>query len=252
MSEERKPGSFAAFVLLESSEWDMGRLTADLKGDWGIDVPEDAAAQEGSLVFQAEGMLAAVSLMPAPVPGGEAEQNAANNYLWPGAAEAAAKHRAHLLVAVLPQDKSPVEAGKLFCKVVAACCRQENACGVYTGSTVLQPQFYIDVCAGQREGELPLLDWVYFGMYRENGRLCGYTYGLKDFGYDEIEVLGADAQPEELHAFLYNVAYYVLDSGVRLRDGETIGFAEGEALAITRGPGAVLDGETLKIAYPQK
>ena len=250
MSEERKPGSFAAFVLLESGVWDMGKLKADLEADWGVAVPDDATAQGASLVFEAEGMLAAVSLMPAPVPNGEAEQNAQNNYLWPDAVQTVKGHRAHLLVALLPHGRGPIEAGRLHCKIVASCCRQKNALGVYTGATVLQPQFYIDVCAGQRDGELPLLDWIYFGLYQDNGRLCGYTYGMKSFGFDEIEVLDAAAGPEELHAFLYNVAYYVLDSGAVLHDGETIGFAEGEALAITRGPGAALDGETLKIAYP--
>ena len=46
-------------------------------------------------------MTAAVSLMPAPVPDGEAELNAKNNYLWPEAETAAKAHKAHIMAAVL-------------------------------------------------------------------------------------------------------------------------------------------------------
>ena len=72
-------------------------------------------------------MLAAVSLNNYPIPGGEAEGNAENNYMWEDAVKVAKKHRAHLMVAVLGKEENLLEKGKLFTKVVAACCRQEYA-----------------------------------------------------------------------------------------------------------------------------
>ena len=44
----------------------------------------------------------------------------------------------------------------------------------------------------------------------------------------------------------------VLEQDVTLRDGETIGFSEGQKLPITRSAGIWHDGMTLKIGYPSK
>lgn len=74
-------------------------------------------------------MIVAVSLMSAPIPEHEAEENAANNYLWPQAVETTKMHQAHLLVAVLGKKASLIERGKLFVKVIAACCRQPVSAG---------------------------------------------------------------------------------------------------------------------------
>ena len=87
-------------------------------------------------------MLAAVSLADCPIPDGEAEANAENNYMWEDAVKVAREHRAHILVAVLGKEKDLLEKGKLFTKVVAVCCRQKYATGVYTSGVVFEPQFY--------------------------------------------------------------------------------------------------------------
>lgn len=65
--------SSSASSLLEKAHWDKGRLIADLKAEWDIDVPEedkdDRKDNGDSLVFEAGDMIAAVSLMHGPVPG---------------------------------------------------------------------------------------------------------------------------------------------------------------------------------------
>ena len=72
-------------------------------------------------------MIAAVSLMAAPIPNGEAELNAENNFLWPEAVEITKTHQAHLMVVVLGQEEDLLERGKLYVKLLASCCRQKNA-----------------------------------------------------------------------------------------------------------------------------
>ena len=46
------------------------------------------------------------------------------------------------MVAVLGKEEDLLEKGKLFTKVVAACCRQEYATGIYTSGVVFEPRFY--------------------------------------------------------------------------------------------------------------
>ncbi len=97
-----------------------------MKETWNITVEEYDASEEkddDALVFEVGDMLAAVSLATYPIPNGEAELNAENNYMWEDAVQVAREHRAHIMVAVLGKEEKVLEKGKLFTKLVAACCR---------------------------------------------------------------------------------------------------------------------------------
>lgn len=246
-------GAFLGFVLLSKPEWNLSQLKADLKTDWDIDwnteENEEKSEDNTSFVIGVGDMMAAVSLIEAPVPEEEAVANAANNYMWPGAVDAAKAHTAQILVAVLGNQAPVLERGKLLVKFIAACCKQENVLGIYTSGTVFQPRFYLDAAQLLAEGDLPVLNWIYFGLYQEGQYWSAYTYGMRMFGKEEMEVLRADAQPEELRDFLLDIVFYVLDGNVTLHDGETLGFSENQKLPITCGKSEVLDGNTLKIKF---
>ena len=251
-----RKGVFLGFVLLEKAHWDKGRLIADLKAEWDIDVPEedkdDRKGNGDSLVFEAGDMIAAVSLMHGPVPGGEAEDNAENNYMWPDAVKAAQSHAAHIMVTVLGKETDVRLRGQFFVKLAAACCRQPGVLGVYTSGVVFEPSFYADMAGVMKEGELPLNNWIWFGLHRREGGVCGYTYGMDVFGKEELEVLDADADPLAVREFLVSLAGYVIGSDVTLNDGETIGFSQGDRHRITRSPGVALpDQPTLKVSFEQ-
>lgn len=252
-AEERQAtaGSFAGFVLLSEAEWSPQDLVDDLKRTWDIDASFSESGEEGETVvfLQVDGMMGAVSLMPAPVPGDEAAVCAENNYMWPQAVETAKAHRGHLLAAVLGDSADILERGKLFVKLLSSCCNQKHASGVYTSGTVFQPEMYRDFSLMMQEGALPILNWIWFGLYRREGGVCGYTYGMENFGLDEMEVLDTAAAPSDVRDFLASLAGYVLSEGVTLQDGETVGFSDGDRHAVTRGPGVSLPGTTLKIAF---
>jgi hypothetical protein len=170
--------------------------------------------------------------------------------MWPEAVETVKTHKAHLMVAVMGTDAPVKERGLLFAKLMAACCRQETVLGIYTSGTVFQPRFYLDASEMMKDGGLPVLNWIYFGLYQTEGGWNAYTYGMRAFGRDEMEVLDVNANPQDLRDYLLNLVYYVLDGDVVLRDGETLGFTADQKLPITRGQGVSLDGITLKIGYP--
>ena len=203
-------------------------------------------------MFEAGDMIAAVSLMHGPVPGGEAEDNAENNYMWPDAVKAAQSHAAHIMVTVLGKETDVRLRGQFFVKLAAACCRQPGVLGVYTSGVVFEPSFYADMAGVMKEGELPLNNWIWFGLHRREGGVCGYTYGMDVFGKEELEVLDADADPLAVREFLVSLAGYVIGSDVTLNDGETIGFSQGDRHRITRSPGVALpDQPTLKVSFEQ-
>ena len=252
--ESDHTGVFTGFVLLSKAEWDKKQFIRDMKEKWDIAVDEYDASEEkddDALVFEVGDMLAAVSLATYPIPGGEAEGNAENNYMWEDAVKVTKEHCAHLMVAVLGKEEDLLEKGKLFTKVVAACCRQEYATGIYTSGVVFEPRFYEGFAEQMCEDELPIFNWVWFGLWRDEHGMNGYTYGMDVFGKDEMEVLGADAEPSDLRDFLASLVSYVLENDVELHDGETIGFDADDKHTITRSPGVGLPEEqmTLKISW---
>ena len=206
---------------------------------------------DDALVFEVGDMVAAVSLATYPIPNGEAELNAENNYMWEDAVKVAKEHCAHIMVAVLGKEENLLEKGKLYTKVVAACCRQEYATGIYTSGVVFEPRFYEGFADMMQDGELPIFNWIWFGLWRNENGMNGYTYGMDVFGKDEMEVLGTDAKPSDLRDFLASLVSYVLENDVELHDGETIGFAADDKHTITRSPGVGLPEEqmTLKISW---
>ena len=249
--EEDDAGVFAGFMLMSRASWSKMQLIRDLKEMWGIETEEDDDdSNDDSLVFEVDGRVAAVSLMKGPIPDGEAEANAENNYIWPEAVDVAREHKAHLLVFVGEKDDDDlIERGKLFVKILAACCRQENASGVYTSGVVFQPEFYGAMAEMMKEDELPIFNWIWFGLYRTDDGISGYTYGMRTFGREEIEVLNAEAEPDEVRNFLANLVSYQLEFDVLLKDGETIGFSENDRHTISLSGGVALPGMTLKVSY---
>ena len=250
-------GSFAGSVLLSKAEWDKEQLIRDLREEWGIvdeepdEGDEDVENSDDAVVMRVGNMMLIVTLFHGHIPDNEAEINAENNYMWPEAVEVAKAHKAHIVVAVLGEEEKLLERGKLFTKAMAVCCKQKYTTGIYTSGVVFEPRFYEGLADMLKKDELPIFNWVWFGLYRSEGGLNGYTYGMDVFGKEEMEVLNTDAEPEELRDFLASLASYVLACDVTLQDGETIGFSADDKHTITRSPGVSLPEEqmTLKIGY---
>ena len=252
--QKNRTGGFVSFVLLSEPRWDKDAFFRTLREEWKLtpDAEDEDEAEEekdDTAVFTVNGTMIAVSLMPAPVPNGEVEQYAPANYTWPEAAEVSSRHTAHLLIAVMGNEKDPVGAGKLFTAVAASCLVQPNVLGIYTSGTVLSPDYFLRTAKDLKDGQLPIMSWVFVFLYRGKQGFCGYTIGLETFGREELEVLDSSHQPSEILPFLYDICSYLISGDVYLRDGETIGSSAEEKLPITRSPGVSLPGMTLKIGF---
>lgn len=254
--DEPRTGPFAGFVLLNSFDFDMEKIKENLKNDWDIIVRENLDETDStevsdgkSLVFDSDDMRVVISFIETPVPNGEAEHYAETNYMWPDAADITKTHTAQILLAVIDRGQPAIKAGELFTKVAASCLKLENAVAIYTSGTVFPTEFYVEIADIMNEGDLPILNWIYFGVYTSDKGTSGYTYGLRMFGKEEIEIIDSTAMPESVHEFLIDIAYYVLSDDITFKDGETIGFTEFQKLRITKSKGIALDGYTLKIEY---
>lgn len=247
---EEKAGRFGGLLLLERPRWDIIQFKEDLHRRWGVVVENEHVSDSGNvLIFALDGCVVAICLMAGPVPGREAEEAAAGNYMWPQALEATEGHQAHLMVAVMGQLLPLPERGKLFVKVMDACCQQQGAIGVCLKGAVIQPEYYQSAAQMIREGMLPVFNWIWFGLRLREEGLCAYTCGMDAFGKDEIEILDTNADPAALRGFLSDIASCVLERDLMLSDGDAIDYEEKGRLAVTRSPGVLLAGTTLKVPY---
>ncbi len=254
MSEntEKRSKTALAFVLRTDANLDWTRFKHNLRVDWGITFDDEV--KDGAVVFKVDDYNCACSLLPNPIPNGEAEACARNNLLWKNAAEEVGKHQAHVMIAVMDTDDDeyydPVDENILLCKLASAMLKMDNTIGVYKNPTVYEKDFYIDVAEHIKNGDLPMPILAHVGMYlTKDNLLCGFTYGLRSYGKEEIEVLGSKAQPTQLFNFLMAISDYTITGDVELKDGETVGFSDDQRLPVTLSKAVSFDGNSLKIGF---
>ena len=251
-TEEEAAGTFCGSVLLSEDKWDKDKLISDLQADWGIELPKEDTEDEDTIV-NFDKCRIVISKFPAPVPNEEAEINAENNWMWEEAVEVTKTHKAHIVVAILGDEEDLISRGLLYTKIMATCCKQEKAIGVFTSGVVFEPSYYMNAAEMIRDGELPIFTWVWFGLYRTENGLSTYTYGMKAFGKYELEILDADEEVGKLLSFISAIASYILQDDVEFKDGETIGLSEEDIHQITLSKGVALpEQDTLKISYEKK
>ena len=247
-------GKFVGSVLLSTNIWDKKKLIADLKDEWHIEILNEEVIDDSgdAIVTTIYGYKVVIIKSPFAVPYEEAEKNAANNYMWREAVEVTKSHKAHIVVSVLGDREGVIESGLIYTEIIASCCRQENAIGVFTSGVVFEPSYYIESAEMIKDHNLPIFNWIWFGLYPTDKGLSAYTYGMAMFGKNEIEVLNTAETPRNLIEFISGIVSYVLESDVTLRDGETIGFFENDKHRITLSAGVALpEQDTLKIAYTE-
>ena len=88
----------------------------------------------GTAIFKLDGNMAAVSLMPAPIPWTELEGPCATAWWWPDATEQMRPHVAHVIVALLGNSGTVLKRHIQLSKLVAAIAQCSDSVGVYWGA----------------------------------------------------------------------------------------------------------------------
>jgi hypothetical protein len=201
--------------------------------------------------FDVDGEMAAIGHMPVPVPNGDITSTAEYAYNWETAVEDLQAHQSHLIVSVMGKGPDQLKRYKIFTRVICSLMRTTHSIGVFKGTqTLLIPKDnYLEEAALMSDDYLPLNLWIYFGLRITNNGQCGYTFGLREFNKNEMEVLDSSQSLEDIRAFLFNMAHYVLDFDVTFKDGQTCGLSAEEKIKITFSKGKLVEGQTYKLAY---
>lgn len=254
--KERKTEVYANSVILgmvlleDTSSFDLKATINELRTKWELAI-NDHEADDKTAVLGIGDYNIAIAMIPTAVPEGEVERAAAYNYFLENGVEETSKHRGHIILSIMNAGKNAVQENLLYSKIASAVMNNSKSIGIYIGSRtlVLKKDFYQDNVELMTEEDLPLFNWIYFGLITENGKQSVYTYGLADFGKQEMEIIDSENSTEELSEMMFSLAHYVIASDVTLKDGETIGLSAEQKLGITESKGKFVDGKTLKIKY---
>lgn len=238
-------------VLLEKSDAiQLDKVISDLRDQWNLEI-QDPAIDDNSAGFNIKGYTIAIAEVPAAIPGDEIGIAADYNYFWKNGREESVKHKGHVIITLMNPGKNAITENLLFNKVVASVLTNSESLGVYIGARTLliSKDFYLANSEMMSAENLPLFNWIYFGLRQENGKQSVYTYGLADFGKTEIEILDSKESFEDLTDLIFNITHYIIASDITLKDGETIGMSATQKLKIKESKGRYLEGRTLKIDY---
>ncbi|MDO1451669.1 DUF4261 domain-containing protein [Rhodocytophaga aerolata] len=193
-------------LLDEPNSVDITKVTAELRNKWHLTVDEQESDTE-TAVLTIEGYTIAIGTIPKPIPGEEVKRAASYSYFWKKGVEEASQHKAHIILSILNAGKNPIQENLLYSKVAAAVLANSNSSGIYLGgrTLLLKKDFYLDNAETMTEEDLPLYNWVYFGLRQENGKQSVYTYGLSDFNKLEMEIVNSNHSFEELSDMMYNL-----------------------------------------------
>lgn len=199
--------------------------------------------------------MAAISLMPAPIPWEDLEGPCETAWWWPEAADELRYHSAHFIVALLGESGSIARRHVLISALVAAVVENSPAAGVYWGSGTLvhEPEDFVNRVRDLSEDNLLPDLWIDMRVEpNPDDSFRFFTTGLDKFDRLEIEVWHTTLDPQELLNFCYSIIDYMLSEDITFHDGETIGRTEDEKILITQGPSMFeeRDGEVLRLSFP--
>lgn len=244
---------FLGFVLLSECKWSKAEFFEEMKKSWDIDLTESDSKSEASdddTVVYADynGMRIITGLMPVPVPNYEAEHFAAANYMWKNAISQTGKQKAHLILTVMGEGSAEDKA-VLYVKAAAAALKQSNVLAFYSNGAVYEPKMFCDCAEIIKKGEFPVLNLIWFGVYG-NGKKTGFhTYGMRQFGKEELEIYvnANKANLPILREITVTFAVFIIKNNITLQDGDTIGLNEEQKLPVTVSPAVAFKGNSVKI-----
>ena len=208
-------GSFCGFVLLSHSNITVTELYKNLKTQWGIEPLANGfnMSTPMDLMFDVPGAMVTVSLIEEPIPDHEAEM-AAHYANWDGAQNAAQDHKAHLMVAVMPRELTPVACAILYCKVLSSCIAGtdvNNILAVYSSGMIVSPEYWRQATQAIDRNGVPWDVLIHVGTYAGDNGNGGYTVGLDAFGKDELEILDCAESEAEIRRVLLFGAKQIIE-----------------------------------------
>lgn len=256
----------ASLAMLLQSQLDPGlsadALLAQMRSDWPdldpsllrlgqipADDGQDKAGDADELPVQClEYGECLIALMPIPVQiGDDIDQICAHSRLWPNATPAPVDYAAHTIVTVMGfgkdgQETNLVAQAALLSRVLAsAIALSDSIQAVYFGSAnhVVLPGLFRELTQATLPAPMPIA-WVAINVgERPDGVMTGHTRGMDMLGLMDIEIPETRDSAEEVFGRLTGIVDYLVENGMVIGDGDTLGSSAEERIRVVYGPSAL-------------
>lgn len=248
-SEKQEGKILLAMPMFNDGEaYQLDNIITNLKSFWNLTITE-IEGDNSTAVFKVDGEMIALAYMPVQIPWGDIEGTAQYAYNWQNSTQELKDHTGHAIVSVMAGSKPAIERFRILSKVLCAILSTSNAIGIYQGnqSLLIPKSQYLDNLEMLKDDGTPVTLWIYFGLRKSDKGNSLYTYGLTEFGKQEIEIINSKLGLEELYDYVANIVAYVIDSDVSFKSGETLGYTAEQKIQITSSKGAFVDGQSLKL-----
>ncbi len=231
--------SIAMIALGKGAKVNAKRIPQVWQANWpGTVLPSKPEKKDNALSFKVGDADIIYGLMPAPVPWSDLEGPCATSWLWPDATEKLRPHATHVIVTLL-SDADPIARARLLTQATSALLAScDKAIGVLWVSSrvVMSSKMFQDFAVEMLpEHPVPYI-WVDFRTAAgENGKTAGFTSGLSELGLMDMETRNSPEPPGELRERFFGLATYLIENGLVIGDGDTIGESADEKIKITYG-----------------
>lgn len=237
-------------LLKDKSAPDHKTLLTALKSSWKLKT-DSVSNFDKTLVFSTSyGATVMIAYLDYPAAPDEVGAAARLSWLWTTAHEETSRHQAQVVISVIGPANRTLELYKIFTQTAAAVLETTQSPGVFLQSQylVLSSGYFIAAARNMVQNQsIPLYCWVYFGRPGEGN---GFTYGMVEFGFPEMEIVQANQSEGEVHSLLYDAAMSVVKYNTRLEDGQTLTTEDGASFKVKQGPGTFLEGQkVLRLNY---
>lgn len=189
-----------------------------------------------------------IALMPIPVQiGDDIAQICAHSRLWPDATPAPVDYAAHTIVTVMrfgddAQETNLVAQAALLSRVLASAVAVTDSIeAVYFGSAnhVVLPGLFRELTQATLPEPLPIA-WVAINVgQRPDGVMTGHTRGMDMLGLMDVEIPETGDTAEGVFGRLTGIVDYLIENGMVISNGDTLGATEEERIRVVYGPSAL-------------
>jgi hypothetical protein len=189
---------------------------------------ENIEEKENNILFEVNGELGFISLMPAPIPWGDLEGPCLTAWHWENAEEIMKSHKYHYLISLMPKNEevTNIERALIITRIIASVLEATDSVGVLwaPGTIINSKEQFITTAKDASVEELPINLWIEFRIEKnENNSFNIITTGMNSLGHKELEIVNSKREITELLGFVYNICNYLLENGPVIKDGDTVG-----------------------------
>ena len=234
-------GPIIAFLALDDAALPSTEQVLQVLSQHWPEMPAVAEPQQrpGVMTFALDDDLVGIALIPKPLPWKDMAGPCEAAWYWPQAADAFQDHAAHLIATILAGSRDRLQSAVRLTAMVAAAAAASNARGIYwgPGRLVNSPEDFFRESQQIGRTNLPLNLWLDFRIVPGSDATHSlFTTGMAAFGHRELEIWDSGKPPQFLRDCAYNIAHYVLEKGIALKQNETIGLSDDERIPISVEP----------------